>query len=106
MFVYTIGRSSGPGFFASFQRKGVRDNLLVVGMLLLAAVLLVGAALLLDLKPTLAAGLFAGSLTNTPALACLLEQSRNELSNIGYATVFPVATITKILFAQLILAFL
>src|SRR5581483_11927083 len=26
IFVYTIGLSSGPGFFASFRRKGLRNN--------------------------------------------------------------------------------
>ena len=40
LFVYTIGLSSGPGFFASFRRKGVRDNLLAVGVLLYPVVLL------------------------------------------------------------------
>src|SRR5687768_15538569 len=35
LFVYTIGLSSGPGFFASFRRKGVRDNLFVVTILVL-----------------------------------------------------------------------
>ncbi|MCA9975926.1 MAG: hypothetical protein KC413_09265, partial [Anaerolineales bacterium] len=37
IFVYTVGLSSGPGFFSSFRRKGLRDNLFVVGMLTLAA---------------------------------------------------------------------
>jgi hypothetical protein len=35
LFVYTIGLSSGPAFFASLRRHGVRDNLLVVGALVL-----------------------------------------------------------------------
>ncbi|MCQ3977815.1 MAG: transporter, partial [Anaerolineae bacterium] len=73
-FVYTIGLSSGPAFFASFRRKGLRDNLLIVGGLCLAAGLTVGALYLLNLKSTLAGGLFTGSMTNTPALAALLEQ--------------------------------
>jgi putative transport protein len=32
LFVYPVGLSSGPGFFASFRRKGLRDNLFVVGL--------------------------------------------------------------------------
>lgn len=73
LFVYTIGLSSGPGFFASFRRKGLRDNLLVLGMLIFAAALIAVAHNLLRLKPTLAAGMFAGSFNNTPALAGVLE---------------------------------
>jgi putative transport protein len=40
LFVYTIGLSSAPAFFAALRRQGLRDNLLVVGALLLGAALL------------------------------------------------------------------
>lgn len=73
LFVYTLGVAGGPGFFASFRRRGLRDNLLVLAMILLAAGLTFTAGRLFDLGPALTAGLFAGSLTNTPALAALLE---------------------------------
>jgi putative transport protein len=33
LFVYTIGLSSGPAFFAALRCHGVRDNLLIVGAL-------------------------------------------------------------------------
>lgn len=73
IFVYTIGLSSGPGFFASFRRKGLRDNLFVLVMLWVAAGLTALAVIVLRLSPAVGAGLFAGSLTNTPALAGVLE---------------------------------
>jgi len=76
LFVYTVGLSNGAGFFASFRRRGIRDNLLVAGMLVFAAFLCIALARLLHLRATLAAGLFAGSLTNTPALAALLDTIR------------------------------
>src|SRR6266540_1742062 len=34
LFVYTIGLSSGPAFVASLRREGVRNNLLVIVVLL------------------------------------------------------------------------
>lgn len=73
IFVYTIGLSSGPGFFASFRRRGLRDNIFIFSVIAVAATLTVGASFVLRLKATVAAGMFAGSLTNTPALAGLLE---------------------------------
>ena len=73
LFVYTIGLSSGPGFFRSLKRKGLRDNLFIAAMLLLAAALTLGLHAALGLRPAQAAGLFAGSMTNTPALASVLE---------------------------------
>ena len=69
LFVYTIGLSSGPGFLASFRRQGWRDNLLVVSVLMLMFMFAMMVHALLRFTPAQTAGLFAGSLTNTPALA-------------------------------------
>jgi len=104
IFVYTIGLSSGPGFFASFRRKGVRDNGFVFLLLLLAAALTVAAAAVFNLRATVAAGMYAGSLTNTPALAGLLEtiardtspellQTANAEPVIGYSVAYPMGVI-------------
>ncbi|MGI5835050.1 MAG: aspartate:alanine exchanger family transporter [Chloroflexota bacterium] len=107
IFVYTVGLSSGPGFFASLQRKGLRDNLLVLGMVLFAAALTIVAAALLSLPPTIAAGMYAGSLTNTPALAAVvdfvgryappesLEQMLAE-PVVGYSIAYPMGVVAMI----------
>lgn len=73
LFVYTIGLSSGSIFFTSLRSSGLRYNLLIAGGILFAGVLAVAARLTLGLSPTFTAGMFAGSLTNTPALAGVLE---------------------------------
>lgn len=73
LFVYTIGLSSGSTFFSTLNKKGLRNNLLVAGGLVLAAGLSGLASLLFGFTPALTAGLFAGSLTNTPALASIIE---------------------------------
>lgn len=77
LFVYTVGLASGRGFFASFRRRGLRDNSLVLGVLIIGAVLAFAAHVVLNLKATLTAGLYAGSLTNTPALAAVLESIKS-----------------------------
>jgi len=108
IFVYTVGLSSGPGFVASFRRKGLRDNLLVVGVLALALLLALGAYSLLRLQPTLTAGLYAGSLTNTPALAAVLDYIKGSapLSAldqmlaepvVGYSIAYPMGVVAMIL---------
>ena len=48
-------------------------------------------------------GILAGLQTQPTVLGFAQEQTHNELPNIGYATVYPVAMITKILLAQVIL---
>ncbi|GAP15558.1 predicted permease [Longilinea arvoryzae] len=76
LFVYTIGLSSGSIFFGSLRRQGMKTNLLVAGMLALAGGLVAAAKVIFQIKTPLAAGMFAGSLTNTPALAGVLEHVR------------------------------
>lgn len=108
MFVYTIGLSSGPGFFASLQRRGLRDNLLVVLMLLLATGLTVVSHFILQLTPALTAGIFTGSLTNTPALASVLDTLKNYSSQantdlllaqpvVGYSLTYPMGVVGMII---------
>lgn len=82
-FVYTIGLASGPAFVASLQRDGMRNNLLVIGMLVFATILTLIAQRMLHLKATVAAGLFAGSLTSTPALAGVLETIKQIKTGVG-----------------------
>ncbi len=108
IFVYTIGLSSGPGFFASFKRKGLRDNLFILAMLLLAVALAAAVGFLFQLRPTVTAGMFAGSLTNTPALAGVLETVErvapaDQLALvrtepvIGYSVAYPMGVIALII---------
>ncbi|TLN00783.1 transporter, partial [bacterium] len=78
LFVYTIGLSSGSVFFGSLRRQGLKSNLLVLGMLILAGGLAAVAKVVFNIKTTLAAGMFAGSLTNTPALAGVIEHVRSS----------------------------
>ena len=107
IFVYTIGLSSGSSFFASFNRKGLRDNALVIGMLSFAALLVFVAAQVFHLRTTVAAGFFAGATTNTPALAGVIETVRdsgigslasalNE-PTVGYSIAYPMGVLGPIL---------
>jgi putative transport protein len=73
LFVYTIGVQSGPGFFASFQKRGLRANLAVVLLLSAGAVVTVVLSKVMHVSAASAAGLFCGALTNTPALAATVE---------------------------------
>jgi putative transport protein len=78
IFVYTIGLSCGPNFFHGLRHQGVRNVLLVIGALVLGAVGVAVFQRTLGLQPALAAGLFTGSFTNTPALAAVLDYIRQQ----------------------------
>lgn len=104
LFVYTIGLASGPAFVASFKRDGIRNNLFVAGVLFFAAGLAFALARLLSVKSTLTAGMFAGSLTNTPAIAGVLETIKTLADKssmesalaepvIAYSITYPVGVV-------------
>lgn len=108
LFVYSVGLASGPGFFASFSRSGLRDNLMVAGVLIVAALIVTVEAALLNLKSTVAAGIFTGALTNTPALAQVLSYVTHgplQLAStavgtepvVGYSVAYPMGVIGPIL---------
>jgi len=116
LFVYTVGLANGPAFLASLRREGLRLNLLVVGILLLAAGLTLLAQKLLHLKPALTAGMFTGSLTNTPALAAVLDTIKHSVSGemlnrllaepvVGYSITYPMGVIGVILAINLLQRF-
>ncbi len=60
VFVYTIGISSGRQFWASLSRQGLRDNLLVLELLIAATMLTIGIGRLLGWTPAITAGVFTG----------------------------------------------
>ena len=104
LFVYTVGLSSGPSFVASLRKDGIRNNLLVVSLLVFAASLTLLAQKFFDLKATMTAGMFAGSFTNTPALAGALETLKHLATSenlsqllsepiVGYSVTYPMGVI-------------
>ncbi len=93
LFVYCVGLTSGPGFFAAFRSRGLRLNLAITIALGAGASIawLVGSALGLDRGYI--AGVFCGSLTNTPALGAAGDQLEGTALAlhpvIGYSVTYP-----------------
>jgi len=112
-FVYVVGLSTAPGFFASMGRRGVQTALLGVGAVGLgAAMIAVGARM--GLAGPTAAGLFTGALTNTPALAAVIDAlAGTALAGdpgpaLGYALAYPggvLGVLTVIALAPKLLGF-
>ncbi|MGB4976615.1 MAG: aspartate:alanine exchanger family transporter, partial [Anaerolineae bacterium] len=108
VFVYTVGLSSGRQFFASFRRRGLRDNLFILVMLIFATVLVGAVGTALRLSPGVTTGMFTGSFTNTAALAAALEYIKSAASPqlvqqmlaepvIGFSLTYPMGVIGMIL---------
>ncbi len=82
IFIYAIGVASGPGFFALFRLRGVRDAALALAVLVSAAGASVLGGRAIGASAATTAGLFAGALTNTPALAAVVQ----SLGSVSAAT--------------------
>ncbi|MFM8323013.1 MAG: aspartate:alanine exchanger family transporter [Chloroflexota bacterium] len=106
LFVYAVGLQAGPRFFRTFRRHGVQ--FLVIALAVAAAGMLatVGVGYFLRLPPTLAAGMFTGALTCTPALAAAIDiierlapGSSGQVS-VGYGLAYPFSMIGVVLLVQ------
>ena len=83
IFVYSIGLSSGPGFFAIFQREKPFHFSFVGIMLALPALLTIGLHYLFDFSAATSTSMYAGSSTSTASLAGILDLIGQKPENSG-----------------------
>lgn len=106
LFVYAVGLSAGPSFFRTFRKSGKQFVVLALVIVGTGAVLTVLIAYLLKLSPALAAGLYTGALTCTPALAAVLDAVRRispdaaPLASVGYGVAYPFSMVSMVLLIQ------
>lgn len=105
IFVYTVGLSSAPAFFASFRRYGFQDVYFAIFTVVLSALTAFGIGKWLGFDAALTGGLYAGASTNTPALASLLDaiqkggadagtmEGMTEQAVVGYSLAYPMGVI-------------
>jgi putative transport protein len=104
----TVGLKSGYTFISTFSQSGGLQILLTgatVSILLPLLAMLIGY-LIFKIPYGMLAGLVASMGTQPATLGFSVEQANDESPNVGYATVYPVSMIAKIILAQLLLRFL
>ena len=104
IFVYTVGLASGRAFVASLRRDGLRDSAIAVGAVTFAALATAAVRAVTGLDRGSSAGLFAGALTNTPALAAAVEALRagspGEIISepvVAYSICYPMGVLGVVL---------
>lgn len=109
LFVYSVGLTSAPGFFRAFQKAGVKYNVAMLVALAVAAGVVVVANQWLGVSSGIAAGAFAGALTNTPALAAAADRlagTGHELEPVlAYSITYPFGVVGGLLLFRLYWAF-
>ena len=107
LFVYAVGLQAGPRFFRLFRKQGLRFVIIGVAVALTGALATLGLAYVLKLPDDLAAGLYTGALTCTPALAAALDAFTRLLPaatpasvSVGYGIAYPFSMIGVVLLVQ------
>lgn len=108
MFLAGIGTQAGYAFVSTLRQGGGLQMLLAGALITcITAVLAILIAYRIFKMPFgLVAGLLSGLQTQPALLGFAIEQEGNDVPNAGYAAVFPVAMISKIILAQVVLAVL
>ena len=105
LFLAGVGTRSGAAFFAGIS-GGEGLGLLTLGAaitLLAATVILLPGYIWLKIPLGTLGGVLAGTQTQPALLGFLRERTTSALPALSYVTVFPVATLLKIVMAQVLL---
>jgi putative transport protein len=106
LFVYAIGLQTGPRFLGVLRSFGPAVLWVGLGATLLGAGTAAAAAWALGLPPDLAAGLYCGATTCTPALAAVLDALPADAGDlgasvaVGYGAAYPFSILFTVVFVQ------
>jgi putative transport protein len=108
LFLAGVGTRAGYAFVTTLTQGGglVLFGAGAVITIVTATLMMLIGYKLLKIPMNLLLGMVAGMQTNPAILGFATEQTENDLPNLGYATVYPVATILKIILAQALIVFL
>ena len=101
LFAYLVGLDAGPSLLVSLDRRGALASAGVVAVILVGGGLAFVAAEVIDLSEGARAGLFAGAMTNTPALAAAVEQLEpgDASATVGYSIAYPLGIVVMLVAA-------
>ncbi len=106
LFVYSVGLQAGPRFFRTFRRHGMRYVFIALVTVGSGALATIAVQQWLRLPFDLAAGLYTGALTCTPALAAAIDAAArlspasSGAVSVGYGIAYPFSMISVVLLIQ------
>lgn len=81
LFVYAIGNSVGPSFFASLKSSGLKLVALAVTIVALGFIVSLAIYYATDVKLTEILGIYSGAVTNTPAIGASIQMITDVTTN-------------------------
>ena len=107
LFIASVGISAGPTFAGNLRRHGAAYVLLCLLTALTGAALCVAIIRFAGIETPIAMGLMTGAYTTSPGFASAKEafaESADAVAKVaaGYGIMYPVGTLGKVLFVQLV----
>jgi putative transport protein len=102
IFIYAVGLQSGPGFFETIRKDGVRLNLLAILLVSLIFIVIFAIGLYMDMSLGIIEGIFTGSLTSVPALASALEVKDDPSISVVFGLVYPFCIVVTVLLVRIL----
>lgn len=104
IYVYSLGLSSGPAFFNSYRKNGLKDFTFVTGMMVMSSLFAIAMYFAFGFTGAEVTGIYCGSSTNTAALAGVIDlistytsdQAVNQMTQeavIGYSFSYPMGVL-------------
>ncbi|BAI80748.1 conserved hypothetical protein [Deferribacter desulfuricans SSM1] len=106
IFIYAIGLQTGPGFFDSLKKEGIKLNFF--SFIFISAIYfgILVVCWYFNLSEDVASGIYTGTFTSAPALAASLEVRNSHTISVIFGIVYPFAlVVTVILFRILPIIF-
>jgi len=98
IFIYAVGLQSGPIFFETIKKNGLKLNAIASITIISIFALIVLSGLIFKLPSDALEGMFTGSMSSAPALAAALEIKDTPSISIIFGTVYPFCIIATMLF--------
>lgn len=102
MFIYAVALQSAPGFINSFRHHGLVMALCVLVIAATGALTAYGTSLLFGFDHGTVAGLMAGSMTSTPALAAAVDLLGPGATTAAYGVTYGFGVLGVALFVQIL----
>lgn len=102
LFIFTIGIQTGPSFFRTFKKNGLKFISLTLLIVSTGALTILLSKYFFSINTNLLIGIFNGSLTSTPGLAAAVEVTKSPLSSIGYGISYPFGVIGVMIFISVL----
>ncbi len=108
LFLYALGTDAGPTFIRALKGKGLQFSFIAIIFTVVAIITVLTFGLWLKIDPATMAGIYAGAMVSSPALAGILDSMSSYqavMVTTAYSLLYPIGVLVSIFFTQCLVFF-